>query len=119
MMFHCVTAVASAVAGGAADVPMTPNPARTATSAAANQMDRFGVMSPPLSSARPCYELPLSCSACSKSLPHDAGSAGPSCTCLPMLILIPPSDAVVRAGLPSKHGEEPPLEEGRRTTARD
>ena len=65
-MFHCVTAAASAVAGGAAEAPMTPSPARTATSAATSQMDHLCAMSAPSPFCPRCYGLPLSCSACGK-----------------------------------------------------
>src|SRR5688500_6601382 len=113
MMFHRIPAVASAVAGGAAEAPMTPSPARTATSAAARRMDHLRAMSAPLPSAHPCYGLPLSCSACSKSLSaRNARSAGPSCTCLPMLTSSLHQTPSFEPVFPSEHGEEPPLEGG-------
>jgi hypothetical protein len=42
MRFHCITAVASAVAGGAADAPTMPDVPRSAPIATAmNQTDRL------------------------------------------------------------------------------
>ena len=49
MRFHCVTAVASAVAGGAADAPKTPSPASTRTATATSPVDRLRDMLPLLS----------------------------------------------------------------------
>ena len=67
----------------------------------------------PSPSAHPCYGLPLSCSACSKSLSaRNARSAGPSCTCLPMLTSSLHQTPSFEPVFPSEHGEEPPLEGG-------
>jgi len=50
MTFHWVTAVASAVAGGAADAPTTPSPDSTRTATPASQVNRVPAiffLSPP------------------------------------------------------------------------
>src|SRR6266540_5505953 len=52
MTFHCITAVASAVAGGAADAPPMPSVPRSAPIATAmNQTDRLRLMSSSLSTS--------------------------------------------------------------------
>jgi uncharacterized protein DUF2252 len=62
MRFHCVTAVASASAGGAADALRTPSaPTHAQTAAAMNQTERLRAILPPV-------VVPPSSYVCSKSL---------------------------------------------------
>src|SRR5262245_9633626 len=76
MRFHCVTAVASASAGGAADAPKTPSAPRSApTATVTNKTDRLRAIFPPLPSTR------LSWSVSSKSLLGQIAKPGANCLC--------------------------------------